>query len=225
MDQPAPERLQDAYKFRRWQSTLEHNGITLHGVEEIFSRRRHNGEILFSLFLADATAPEGLKLLPVCFLKGGVVSLLVCLTEAETGQEHLLLVRQRRIATGGFICEMIAGMVDGSEDPDEVALREAEEEAGLIVRPDQIRRMNEAPYFASTGTSDEYFYFYACELTLPRAEIEAFHGRELGVASEHERTYTLLASVPEALRLVTNTNGLLHIYLWLESKGRVRTGA
>ncbi len=53
------EALARAPKFNRWKNLVELSGLTIHGIEEKYSRIWHGGEVLFSLVLLDATTPEG----------------------------------------------------------------------------------------------------------------------------------------------------------------------
>jgi len=211
------EQLQQSHKFRLWKKNLERNGLRIHHIEEIFTRYRYNGEALFSLLMLDATTPEGNKIPPVCFLKGEVVSVLICLIDKDTQEKFLLLVKQRRICNGGFIYEQVAGMVDRDEAPFDVALREAKEETGLEIDPARLHPLNEEVYYVSTGTSDEAMYFFYCELEMSREQIMSYHQREINSEHENEHIFTHVAPIPEALRLITNTNGLLNVYLYLEA--------
>lgn len=211
---PTPQPLREAPKFRRWENLLRENGLTVHGFEELYVKRYGNGQVLFALLNVDATTPEGHKLLPLCFLKGEVVSVLVCLVDEATGEKFLLLVKQRRISTGGCIYEHPAGMVDAADDPLAVALREVREETGLDVNPDELHQLNDEPYFPSTGTSDEALYFFYTELRLSRAAIVALDDQETGAAGEHEFIRTRVVPYADGKRLIANACGLLNLYLY-----------
>jgi 8-oxo-dGTP pyrophosphatase MutT (NUDIX family) len=211
---PRPQSLRDAPKFKRWEHLLRANGLTIHGFEEVYVKRYGNGQVLFALLNVDATTPEGHKLLPLCFLKGEVVSVLVCLTDRETGEKFLLLVKQRRVSTGGYIYEHPAGMVDADDEPLAVAVREVREETGVEVSPEAVHRLNEQPYFPSTGTSDEALFFYYVELTLSREEIDALNDQPTGEAGEHEFIQTRVVPYADGKRLITNACGLLNLYLY-----------
>ena len=65
----------------------------------------------------DADTPEGDKMPPALFLKGHAASMLVCLIDQETREKFLVLVKQRRIASGAHTYEHPAGMVDASDAP------------------------------------------------------------------------------------------------------------
>ena len=217
---PMQELLRNAYKFKIWEKNLLKNGMTIHQIEEVYAKYRPNGEVLFALVNVDATTPEGNKLLPICFLKGEVVSVLVCLIDRATRAKSLLLVKQRRVCTGDYIYEQPAGMVDADDRPLDVAVREVEEETGLRVSPDRVTLLNAEPYFPSTGTSDEAVYFYYTELELSRAEIGRLDAQTTGAAGEHEFIQTCVVPLEEAKTRITNVCGLLNIYLYLEKIGK-----
>lgn len=114
-------------------------------------------------------------------------------------------------------------MVDADDNPAEVAARELDEEIGLTARPDELTKLNSRLWFPSTGTSDEAMHFYFVEKTLSRAEIMAFHHKNMGVESEHERITTEVTTLPEAHKLVNNVNGLLIHFLYLQRIGDYET--
>lgn len=210
------ETLENAHKFKLWKSNLEKNGLKINQIEEKFTRYRYNGEVLFSLLMLDAETPEGDKIPPVCFLKGEVVSILICLIDEETSEKYLILVKQRRIAEGGFTYEHPAGMVDSTTTPAQIALQEVKEETGIEISPDQLHPLEGGKrLFPSTGTSDECMYFYLCELTLPKTEIDALSNRNMGTDYEFERIITEVLPFEEAHKKLNNTNGLLLNYLYL----------
>ncbi len=210
------EKLEDAHKFRLWKSNLLKNGLQINNIEEHFTRRRYNGEVLFSLLMLDADTPEGDKIPPICFLKGEVVSILICLVDKVSKEKFLLLVKQRRIAEGGFTYEHPAGMVDGTKSPVEIAIQEVKEETGLEVTENQLWDLTSGKRtFPSTGTSDEAIYLFACELEMTKAEIEAFNNKEMGTDYEFERITTLVVPFIEGHRLIENTNALLADYIYL----------
>lgn len=209
------ESLQDAHKFKVWKSNLVANGLIVNKVEEVYVKHRHNGEVLFALVNLDADLPEGGKIPPICFLKGSAVSVLICMEAEETGEKFLLLVKQRRICDGSIIYEHAAGMIDKDDSPLAVAVREVEEETGLKVSEEQVKLLHTNVLYPSTGTCDEAIYLFYCELKMPKNEIFAFNNQSTGVASEHEQIETCVVSIPEALSLITNTNGLLNIYMYL----------
>lgn len=210
------EKLIDSHKYNLWKGNLEKNGLEIHGIEELYSRRNGHGEILFSLLYTDATTPEGNKIPPICFLKGEVVSVLICFIDSVTREKYLLLVQQRRICDGSMTYEHPAGMLDSESDAAAVAAREVFEETGIAVEVSQLIKINKDPFFPSTGTSDEAMYMFYCELELTSDEINGYHNNVQGLISDHEYINTYVVPFAEGHRLITNVNGVLLDYLYLK---------
>jgi len=217
------EQLHDAPKFKFWKKQLELNGLTIHKISDHFIRRRHNGEVLFAMLTVDADTPEGDKIPPVCFLKGHAASVLVCLIDEQTDEKFVVLVRQRRISDGSQTYEHPAGMVDVDDDPTDTAAREVGEEIGLQITPDELTKLNPRLWYPSTGTSDEAMHYYFVEKTMPRDEIMRFHLKKMDSESELERITSVIATIPEAHKLVNNVNGLLIHFLYLQKVGDYET--
>jgi ADP-sugar diphosphatase len=213
------EQLVEAHKFRLWKSRLESNGLDIHRIDELYSRRNGSGEVLFSLLYTDATTPEGNKIPPICFLKGEVVCVLTCLIDSLTKEKYLLLVRQRRICDGSLTYEHPAGMLDSESDAAEVAAREVWEETGIAVSKERLVSLNSEPFYPSTGTSDEAIYLYYCELELTHDEILSYHNKSQGLLSDHEYIETFVVPFEEGHKLITNVNGVLLNFMYLKAVG------
>lgn len=217
------ESLDEAPKFRYWKSQAEANGLKINAVNDFYIRRRHNGEVLFAMLEVDADTPEGDKIPPALFLKGHAVCMLVCLLDKETREKFVVLVKQRRIADGSQTYEHPAGMVDASDAPNEVAARELEEEIGLTVTAAELTKLNSRVWHPSTGTSDEGMHFFYIEKEMTRDKIMDFHLKNMGNQFEHERITSVVATLPEAHKLITNVNGLLLHFLYLQHVGDYET--
>jgi ADP-sugar diphosphatase len=213
------EKLTDSHKFNLWKNKLEGNGLDVHRVDELYTRYNGHGEVLFSLLYTDATTPEGNKIPPICFLKGEVVSVLICFIDIETSEKYLLLVQQRRICDGSMTYEHPAGMLDSESDAAAVAAREVFEETGIPVEVSQLVKVNDQPFYPSTGTSDEAMYMFYCEIALTTEEIKAYHNKVQGLESDHEFINTYVVPFAEGHRLITNVNGVLLDYLYLKDVG------
>lgn len=72
------------------------------------------------------------------------------------GQGNVLLIRQYRHATGGFLLEVPAGKLDGGEPPEACAAREVEEETGH--RPGRLMPLGWI--WTTPGFSDERIWLY-----------------------------------------------------------------
>ncbi len=213
------EKLEDAHKFKLWRENLLENGLEIENIEEVYTRRRYNGEVLFSLLMLYAKTPEGEHIPPICFLKGEVLTILTCLIDKDTDEKYLLLVKQRRIAEGSFTFEHPAGMIDATKTALEIALQEMREETGLEVLPENIKPiLNKKRLFTSTGTSDECMYFFYTELYLEKSQILALGNKSTGAEYENEQITTVVLPFIEAHELINNTNCLLLNYAYLKEK-------
>lgn len=213
------QTLEESLKFQQWKSAVESMGNVLHSVEDLYTVRKRNGEILFSMIKMDAVSPEGNPLLPIALLRGHFVSVLTCLIDQDTQEKFFLLVRQRRVANGDWFYEHPAGMMDSHQDPYEIALIELREETGMIVRREALILLNDSPFYSSPGLLDEGGYFFCVELELPREEIMTYHEQAKGEGGEGEFITTYVATPQEARKLIKNSNGLLATFLYEEWKG------
>ena len=100
------------------------------------------------------------------FVRGNVVAVLPY--DPET--DEVVLVEQFRIGAmerhdGPWLMEVIAGMIDTDETPEQVAIREAREEAGL-----ELQELQEITrYLASPGSTTEEVFLYYTETDLSEA--------------------------------------------------------
>jgi ADP-sugar diphosphatase len=214
------QKLLESHKIRLWKHRLESNGNQVRGIEELYSKYTAKGNLLFALINAEAVSAEGDPMLPLCFIKGEVVCVLICLIDQQTRKKYLLLVRQRRICDGSLTYEHPAGMLDEESDPYTVAQREVYEETGLEVSRAQLVHLNpEKTLFPTTATSDEAMYLLYTELELSGEAIRRLHLQQHGEASENESITTHVVEFEEGYRLISNTNGLLHCFLYLTEVG------
>ncbi|GGU60671.1 ADP-ribose pyrophosphatase [Pseudomonas laurentiana] len=85
----------------------------------------------------------------------------VCVLPYDAQRDEVVLIEQFRVGAIGkvaspWLIELVAGLIDKDEQPEEVAHREAEEEAGLKLTA--LWPMTR--YFPSPGGSDEYVHLY-----------------------------------------------------------------
>jgi nudix-type nucleoside diphosphatase (YffH/AdpP family) len=120
-----------------------------------------------------------------------------------------------------WMIEAIAGRVDPGETPEQAALREAGEEAGIT-----IERLIEAPrYYPSPGAKSEFIYSYIGIADLPDGA-----GAPGGVADEGEDIRPHLLSFEALLGLVNTGEAgnapLILLTLWLDRmRDRLRAEA
>lgn len=214
------ENYSEALKFQLWKKELENRNISIAKTEELYSVRKPDGSILFTLLHMDAKTQEGEKLLPVVLLRGHFVSIVTVLINQETGEKNLLLVKQRRVANGDNFWEHPAGMCDSEIDPRKVCIKEIKEETGIEVTDNQIFPLSlNKMYFSSPGLLDEGAYYFYCELTMSSSEIEELKTRIAGAKDESEFIETQVCSLKEAMDKFANAHSMLQIYLYLQEKG------
>ena len=87
----------------------------------------------------------------------GAAAVLPVLSEVESDDPQILLVRQYRYATGGYLLEVPAGRPDRpGEDWDVCARRELEEETGMIAG--KLTRLT--AIYTTPGFCDELIHLY-----------------------------------------------------------------
>ncbi len=141
------------------------------------------------------------------FVRGNVVAVLA----HDPKLDKVALVEQFRLGarnrtTHPWLMEVIAGMVEPGEQPEEVAIREAYEEAGL--RLSNVKQVMH--YFASPGaSSEEVFLFYA------HTDLSSAQG-VFGLDEESEDILLHVVSADDAIAMIENgsvCNGLSIIAL------------
>ena len=131
-------------------------------------------------------------------------------------RDRVMLVEQFRMGPyvrgdrRPWVLEPIAGRIDGSETPEEAAIREAREEAGLSLK--RLERVGRT--YATPGYSTEMFHNFLGIADLP--DDSAGHG---GLADEHEDIRSHVLAFPDAMALLEsgeiNVAPLAFTLLWL----------
>ncbi|GAB4133790.1 MAG: hypothetical protein OHK0045_25190 [Raineya sp.] len=215
------QTLEEALKYQQWLKSLQENGILVKDVKPLHLIHKPNGEIIFALIAADAEDKKGEKLLPIALLRGHFVSIVTVLVEKENQHKHLLLVRQYRIANGEYTYEHPAGMLDSQSDPWAVAVKEIEEETGLKVQKEQLRLLNQKLLYTSPGLLDEAGYLFACEIEMPKAQIDEFRDKIAGAEGEREFITTHICSIEEAMPLMSSLTAQLNLMLYLYPQHKI----
>lgn len=117
--------------------------------------------------------------------------------------------------------EPVAGIVDGGETPEQAALRESEEEAGL--HDVQLEKM--FSFYPSTGNATDYFYCYLGLCDLPK--VKTYTG---GLADEAEDLRLHVIAFDDAMALIDSGEAenaaLITMLLWLaRNRDRLRSTA
>ena len=135
----------------------------------------------------DASLPAGVEV-PAGFLSGfdGKARATRSTYTSGGGTGEVLLVRQYRYATGGWLLEVPAGKLDEGEDPDVCAARELEEEVGM--NPAELVPLGWI--WTTPGFTDEKIWMYLCrglepaEQNLQDDEVLTIESRPLAEAIE-----------------------------------------
>ena len=102
----------------------------------------HDGHFIHRYDITYETASGQDKVYEMISRDGGINSLerlqggrpdAVVLILTDTEDKHILLNREFRLATGQWIYNFPAGLIDGDETPEEAATRELREETGLTL--------------------------------------------------------------------------------------------
>jgi ADP-ribose pyrophosphatase len=121
----------------------------------------------------------------------------VCLLPYDPQRDEVVLIEQFRVGAMGktdnpWLVELVAGLIDKEEVPEEVAHREAQEEAGLDIKA--LWPMTQ--YFPSPGGSNEYVHLF-----LGRCSTEGVGGLH-GLEEEAEDIRVTVWAFEDALQAV-----------------------
>jgi ADP-sugar diphosphatase len=154
----------------------------------------------------------------ICFLRGHAVSIFVALFCDEIADDgstivekrYSLLVEQPRVPIGAVsVLELPAGMIDDEhESVAGIAVKEMEEECGIVVRPSDLIDLTElalgqvvqnghlpiAAIAPSGGGCDEFVRFMYLEKKVTIEELNAMRGRLSGLRDHGE--FITLSVVP-----------------------------
>jgi ADP-ribose pyrophosphatase len=123
------------------------------------ARELYQGKVVH-LFVHDVVLPNGNRAQLEVIRHPGAAAVVPFVTPDE-----VLLVRQYRFATGGYLLEVPAGTLDPNEAPEACAERETEEETGH--RPGRLEKLG--AIWTTPGFTDEVIHLYAAfDLTATR---------------------------------------------------------
>ncbi|MEE9322829.1 MAG: NUDIX domain-containing protein [Granulosicoccus sp.] len=153
------------------------------------------------------------------FLRGNVTGVL----PYDPVTDQVALIEQFRIGAmhqnpDPWLTEIIAGMIEPGEAPEEVAVRESKEEAGLTL--DKVELI--AHYLGSPGATTEEVFIYYAETDLSTA------GGVYGLDQENEDILVKIVSADEAIGMLDSRqvrNALSIIALQWFRHRRVMQGA
>jgi len=140
----------------------------------------------------------------------------------DPARDELVLIRQFRVGVvdergSPWLLELVAGLIDTDEAPEEVALRESDEESGL--RPADLIRI--CDYYNSPGGSNERVTLYCGRVDSGDA------GCVHGLAEEHEDIEVVVLGFDEAMTavetgVINNAMSIIAIQWLALNKSRLR---
>ena len=183
------------------------------------------GFVKFSTY----TERNGVKIPGICLLRGGAVALLLEITDEQTGEKYSVLTKQPRLPTGRILCELPAGMADGSGNLKGVAIKELEEECGLVAKPEDLIDLTEKAYgdqfpgiYTSPGLLDEFLRLFLWKTKMPHDQILSLNNK-LGGENEHEQIVLKLVKYEDIWKYAPDAKTLsaLHLARVLEAQGAI----
>lgn len=122
----------------------------------------------------------------------------VCVLIWDPDADTIVICEQFRVGSLGepspWLYELVAGLIDKDESPEEVGRREAVEEAGVDI--DQMKFLYR--YQPSPGGSNETVYLYIAQANLPKS------GGVFGLAEENEDIRTHIVERSEAMKWIAD---------------------
>ncbi|HSQ40784.1 MAG TPA: NUDIX hydrolase [Fibrobacteraceae bacterium] len=217
--------------FCNWLVSLQRNYVvsSLHFASADFFSHHEQRRLLFLKLKVQVSNVDGKNLSRVVVLRGNAVAVMVVLW--CEGKPYQLLVDQARFPIGAIHhLEIVAGILDWSQDWRKVALAELDEEAGLEVADSELIDLSQVSgiggadgFTTSCGLLDERVHLVALERTVAREELERLDGRGQTYVDEDEGIRTIVLPYFEALQRCTDTKGLCAAFLyerWCAGQGR-----
>ncbi|MGB1835257.1 MAG: NUDIX domain-containing protein [Marinobacter adhaerens] len=147
-----------------------------------------------------------------------------CVLPYDPERDEVVLLEQFRLGALGrdqspWLLELVAGMNEDGESPEEVAQREGQEEAGLTFQP--LEKI--CDYLVSPGGSTEMIHLYCGRVSTADA------GGLYGMEHEHEDIRAHVVSSDDAIAMIhdgrINNAAAIIALQWLElNRARLRKG-
>jgi ADP-ribose pyrophosphatase len=130
-------------------------------IGKVSGERKYSGRVV-SLDVDRVRFPDGSVGELEMIRHSGASAIVPLLSDASGADPQLMLIRQYRYATGGYVYEIPAGRLEDGEPPEECARRELKEETGCTAdRLEPVFTMYTTPGF----TDEKIHVFLATGLT------------------------------------------------------------
>jgi len=220
--------------FKNWLKNIEDARLTLRAVHfqavDIVGSAEQP-RVLFIKLHATIFDKDENPLPGSIFLRGGAVTILEILNCAD--EEYCILTLQPRVPVGSLaLPELPAGMLDGSNNFSGTAARELKEEAGIMIKTDDLFDLTEAVYgtrwpgvYPSPGGCDEFLRIFLDYRYVTRKVLLDLQGKLTGLAEEHEHIVLkviplsrLVSEAPDAKAL-----SALALYNTIKDQGKLNS--
>lgn len=202
-------------------------GYEIQSVDTVV--RNGNEEVLFVKIKAEIYDQQGRKLPGIIFLRGASVGILIILRTKK--EEYVVLIRSSLPAIGQVdYIQLPAGMMEKETDALEVALRELQEETGIDTEGGSMVNLTQMFYgdrlkgvYPSPGACDEVIKLFAYIKEVDEKDIEHIHGKQTGLASEHEHLTLEVVRLTELCRLTgdVKAHSAYIMYTQLKKEGKL----
>jgi ADP-sugar diphosphatase len=212
--------------FQNWLSSLDPS-LDLQSVQ-VQSIDRFGPTRIGFLKFHSRILRNGVPIPGIVVLRGQAVALLLVITDTDTGEEWTILTEQPRVPTGHLLRELPAGMTDGSGNLKGVAIKELEEECGLVARAEDLLDLVDLAFegtqpgiYMSPGLLDESVRLFLWKTTMPHAKVVELEGKLRG-ESEHEQIQLRIVKLADLWRTAPDAKALssLALYQALKAQGK-----
>ena len=158
----------------------------------------------FLYLMVEATDRRTNKPVPgVVFLRGGAVAVLIVVR--INNKPYVILTKQIRVPTGGYVLEIPAGMMDAKANFAGVAMNEIAEETGLNPpNLDQLVTLGN-PILPSPGGCDEEIQLFFWETTISQEKAVELEHKIHGNKDEHEAIQLVFVPLEDFEKLLCST--------------------
>lgn len=217
--------------FLKWLASLNEKinvlSIEIQSVDTVM--RKGKKEVLFLKIKTSVADKSGRPLPGIIFLRGPSVGMLIIFQTRE--HDYIALIESVRPAIGvASYPELPAGMIDNENNVLKVALREMEEETGVIPNGREMIDMTKTFFkgkwdgiYPSPGACDELVKLFLYRQKSSEAEVKKMQGRKTGVANENEHLKLKLVNLEDVCRITPDVkvHSACVMYMALKKEGAI----
>lgn len=202
--------------FSTWINSIDSsftiNNICIESVDTL----HHNNDVFLIKLKIDTILPSGVPFVPTVILRhSAVAGLCVLICEHK---KYVVLVNQPRVPVGTSVYELPAGMIDDGKNPEQVILRELEEEAQLEtllgITADMIKPLGTQAYNSSPGFTNENVYLFYLDAVITKEQFQLLQNRSTGLVDEGESITVKIIPYDNVVQYCNDVKTLSALYLY-----------